>query len=235
VQSSFGNKFFVMKTIFLLPVMALALTSGCSKQAVKEETQVLARAPAHVQLNSLRTSNDFQSRIQVYNLMTADEQFRLWYDHLTLARGQFENNAQSEKVALVEQLFSNLKVELFKGDRDNAELDVFLNYFVPLWNDQASRVFTALELYDLVSDPTAEEIGVKVAPMEIGTSPGGSVPDCFCHVGTSGFSCRRISVGIPSGIVITNGICELVGNCSYSRRGCGFLWLSSCNGNHCNF
>lgn len=60
-------------------------------------------------------------------------------------------------------------------------------------------------------------------------------PDCFCHVGNFGYSCKKWSYGFPSGITVEYGLCESGSSCGGSGAGCGLLWLESCYGGHCNF
>jgi len=219
-----------MKKQKFLFVLLTLLIAGCSKTAIVETAR---DEPLTADITQLRTEADPESRIQFFNLLSAQERFDLWQQHLTRARDQFVNAGITAKYLLVEKLLSNISVTLF-SDKAGVELDVFLNFFAPTWKDHAQKVFTEQELYDLTFDPFAEKIGVRPAPPEIGTTPD-PIPSCFCHVGTSGYACRKISVGFPSGVTITNGICEFVGDCRYNRRGCGFLWLYSCNGSHCNF
>ena len=135
----------------------------------------------------------------------------------------------ADKVSLINDLMANLEVSLFNNN--SSKSDIFSNYFIPIWRKNAKNVFTEFELYDLAFEPSADPVGNVTAPPEL---PGG-IANCFCHVGESGFSCRKVSVGFPSGITITNGVCQLVGDCTYSHPGCGWFWLSSCSGNHCNF
>lgn len=79
-----------------------------------------------------------------------------------------------------------------------------------------------------------DTIGVK---REISEPDGNNLyatPKCFCHTGTAGYSCTRVTVGLPSSV--TFGICEYTNaGCTYKRRGCGALWFSACSGNHCQF
>ena len=218
----------------LLLVVLVAALISCSKQQAYETARAdIPATPATM----LRESGSLDGQVQVYNLLTAPEKYKLWWDHLMKAKLQFQTARQYDKVALVEQLLSNIRVSLFSDDPAlQQESEIFMNYFVPLWNASAEQVFSEMELYDLVSDPTVEVIGERTAPPDMGEVPvdGGPAP-CFCHVGTKGYTCKKMTVGFPSGISWVIGVCEKVGDCDPSRRGCGFLWLQSCNGNHCNY
>ena len=214
-------------------ILLLITLASCSKGGLGDRPSTI---PEPDQYTVLKSTDDFQSRLQIYDLLSADEKFSLWNDHLIKARAQFVSANQIDKVSMVDELSTNMSRNIFKeGMQYSSSVDVFLNYFVPLWLRKARTVFNELEIYDLTFNPLVKVVGEREAPSEIGVGSGGTVPDCFCHVGVTGYSCRRISVGIPSGVVITNGMCEKSGDCMYFRRGCGFLWLSSCNGNHCVF
>lgn len=214
-------------------VLLIAAMVSCSKQQAFETAR--ADNPAE-QTALLKESGDFESVIQVYNLLTGPEQYKIWRDHLLKARLQFQAAYSYDKVALIDQLLANINLSLFMDDQASQDkLAVFLNYFVPVWNSSAETVFSEMELYDLVSDPTVEVIGERTAPPDMGEEPSDKSAPCFCHVGEKGYKCRKMTVGFPSGVNWVMGICEKVGDCDYSRRGCGFFWFSSCNGNHCNF
>lgn len=183
-------------------------------------------------IESLISTVDFQSRIQMFNLLTKKEKHRMWRDHLVKARTQFLNEGHPAKVAKVDELITNLALDVF--DNTTSTSAVFTNYFMPRWQASLNADFTPKEMYDLGFNPGVDVLG-RVAPEEIGTG-GGTGVNCFCHVGTSGFSCRRITVDFPLSISIVNGICEQGSSpCVNNRYGCGWFWLSSCNGNHCNF
>lgn len=173
----------------------------------------------------------FETRVQLFNLLSTKEKYALWQAHLLKARQQYANNGNSNAKDKIDELLANLTEEVFVKESQAAA--VFSNYFMPVWNATAQKIFTAEELYDIGFDPSADTMGL-VAPDDVGGG-GGGLASCFCHVGTSGFSCRKIEVRFPSGVTIINGICERSDDCKGASSGCGWLWLQSCYGNHCNF
>jgi hypothetical protein len=208
---------------------AIIMFAACTKtQTANEELNNVSNE----KIEALISTVDFQSRIQLFNLLTKKEKYKLWRDHMVKAKNQFLNENSPAKAAKVDEILTNLTVDVFENSSNAAA--VFSNYFIPRWQATMNVDFTPKEMYDLGFNPGVEVLG-RVAPEEIGTGGGGGA-NCFCHAGASGFSCRRITVEIPMGISIVNGICEQSAiQCVYSRYGCGWFWLSSCNGNHCNF
>ena len=214
-----------MKYNYLM-IAALVVITSCSKKDTQNDAAVLE---SNNQIELLKRTADFQAGVQVYNLMPAEARYKLWNDHLFMAKNQFTSSGQNGKAVLIDQLLNNIQRDVFAKNTKDA--DVFSNYFMPGWYQKAKLIFTNKELYDLLFDPAAESIGTLVAPPDIGDN----LADCFCHVGTSGFSCRKTTVSFPGGVTIEEGICEQSGDCNSSNLGCGWLWLYSCNGNHCNF
>ena len=217
-----------MKRNLLIFVSAIFL-AGCSKN---EKTEDVSSQASSLRVESVVSSNDFQSRIQLFGLLTGQEKFTMWQKHLVKARAQFAASGERRKIASIDQLLNNISVSMFDS-QSSGQKDVFLNYFIPVWSGSAKNIFTDEELYDLTFNPGAQIIG-RFADDEIGGGLEGGPANCFCHVGTSGFSCRRMTIGIPP--TITNGICErTAAECDASSNGCGWLWLQSCSGNHCQF
>jgi hypothetical protein len=211
-------------TTMLAVVMIIA---ACTKTQTKEaDIQNVSGAKI---ANAIATA-DFQSRIHVFDLLSEQERYVLWRDHLVKAKEQFINEKNEAGVNSISELLANLTPEVF--DVSSKASAIFSNYFMPNWVASSRSVFTPAEMYDIGFDPSVKIIG-RTAPEDIGGGPGGA--NCFCHVGTSGFSCRKIEVGFPSGVSIVNGICERTGACTGSSTGCGWLWLQSCSGDHCNF
>jgi hypothetical protein len=216
-----------MKSTILFFAAVIVIT-GCTKSMNGDETQ---NEQSAMRIESVMGSGDFQSRVQMYNLLSPTERLQMWREHLVKAKNQFIGEVRPDKVSLIDELLSNLRVNVFESG--SVEGDVFLNYFIPVWDSRAKTVFDDFEMYDLTFNPSAEIIGSRTAPPEIGETPGGTA-DCFCHVGMSGFSCRRITISIPPSI--TNGICERTpADCKERNLGCGWFLLSSCKGNHCQF
>ena len=219
-----------MKKIQIFFLVFIVLFNACSKTEYNKDKKV-PKPKDQVDLNViLRESTDFESLIQMFNLLTASEKYELWYEHLLDAKDQFFH--EQDKVDMIDYLLSNMDSSIFIAN--SYENDVFTNYFVPIWIDSAKNFFSDLEIYDLTFDVTAEVIGEEET--EEFMPPDDGPVNCFCHVGNTGYSCKKISIGFPSGITIQYGVCEQGhSSCNSSSLGCGFLWLQSCNGNHCSF
>lgn len=181
-------------------------------------------------ISSVLNDADFSSRVQKYSLLLPSEKYKLWRDYWLRAKAQFTASRETAKVNLVDRLLSGISASVF-DDISNTESDVYFNYTMPIWQQDARLVMTDQEIYDLGFNPSAEVVGKAVPSVE-----DESGPKCFCHVGMSGFTCRRVQFGFPSGVTITNGICErTAAYCEGSNWGCGWVWAQSCYGNHCNF
>lgn len=170
-------------------------------------------------------TTDGEVRQQVYSEMSAQEKYDLWKKHFQYVKDSHAVGGDAEKRKLVQELENALSVDIFV-DESNAQ-SVFLEYTGPQWMAKAKLVLSDEEIYDV----TMENAVLRTPPAD----DIGQLPKCFCHVGNSGYSCKKLSLSFPWGATIEYGICENNGPCRYSRRGCGFLWLESCDGAHCNF
>ncbi len=213
----------------LLIFASILFFAGCSKSKITDKTKSDESA---IRVKSVAATSEFQSRTQKFSLLTPAEKFQLWQGHILNAKAQFLESDERRKVASIDQLLANLTVEVF-DESSTGTSDIFLNYFMPVWSSSAANIFTEQEIYDITFNPAAQVIG-RFAPEDIGGGLPGGGPNCFCHIGASGFSCRRLTISIPPSI--TNGICErTAADCEGSSRGCGWVWLQSCYGNHCQF
>jgi hypothetical protein len=217
-----------MKSKQLVPIFFIAVLLGCSKSKNADPTE---EKTLKIKIESVIASTSSEERIQMFNLLTAEEKYVLWKDHFQKAKAQFTASGHTQKISLIDDLLLNFTSSVFD---DNSQAgDVFLNYFVPIWNNLAETAFTSQELYDISFNPAAVVIGNLVVQPEDDDNPSPTA-GCFCHAGTSGFSCRKVIVSIPPSI--QNGICERSNaDCTEKRRGCGWFWLSTCDGNHCQF
>lgn len=219
----------MMKKMFfgLLLGTGLLAQTACTKSNNPDDG--LSDASA-TRISSVLNDGDFSSRIQKYGMLLPAERHQLWKDHWLKAKAQFTAAGETAKVSLVDRLLNDLKLSVFE-DIGGSTADVYFTYTMPVWQQDARQVMSDQEIYDLGFNPSAEVIGRAVPSVE---ESGG--PQCFCHVGMSGFTCRRVQVGFPSGITVTNGICErTAAYCEGSSLGCGWVWFQSCYGNHCNF
>jgi hypothetical protein len=179
------------------------------------------------------TARDFDEDVIEYNLMTPAEKYKLWADHWEKAKEFFSGKSESTKVAMLDSMMAAISENSF--DSTKTEYSVLNGYWIPKWQNDLTSVFTDDEIYDLSFNPKTDSVG-KAAPPDLGFDLGGDgAVNCFCHVGTNGFSCKKLSVGFPN-IGYDYGTCEQgVQACTYKRYGCSWLWMSSCNGNHCNY
>lgn len=217
-----------MKLYLITAIFAFALFS-CTKSMFED-----AISNSGNTIESFKAEVDFDTKIQKYNLLSPMEQFTIWKEHLIKAKKYYIKANDTVKANSINQLLSTLPESIFYTT-DTTSRDIFLNYTIPTWRQTAELIFSQEEIYDIVFDPTKDNIGGEGGTLTGRAAPPASTVDCFCHVGTSGFSCKKTSFGFPSGITIETGICETQGDCTYSRRGCSWLWLSSCNGSHCSF
>jgi hypothetical protein len=218
-----------LSTLLLL-VAVMASTMNCTKKDAPNEPKAEVSA---IRENTVARSGDFQSRGQMYSLLTDNEKFQLWQAHLQKAKLQFTAAGMSAKVALVDELLAGISPAVFTDN--SIEGDVFSNYNIPMWDARAKTILTDQEIYVLTFDPNGDVMGGLTAPGDIGNLPGDDgMASCFCNVGTSGFSCRKIIIGTsPS---IQNGICERTSaDCHEIQRDCGWFWHYACDGNHCQF
>lgn len=212
-----------LTTLLAITVMLIA----CTKSSRNEEA---AQANSTAAIKEKIAGAGFAARVQLFNMLNTQEKFNLWHAHLLQARNEYAVNGNTNALVKIDELLANLTPEVFEADSKAST--VFSNYFMPQWNVSAQKFFSPEELYNICFDPAAD-IMKLVAPDDVGG--GGGQASCFCHVGASGFSCRKIQVGIPSGVTIVNGICERSGECKGAGTGCGWFWLQSCYGDHCNF
>ncbi len=214
------------RIIFVLVISGFI---SCSKQAENGLPDQRAVADRSTSARAIDARSSYDERIQIYNLMKETERYNLWFNHLKNAKKQFTDNRETSKANLVAQLMEHLSVGIF-ASFSSTEKDVFLNYFIPSWLNNARTTFTSLEIYDLTFDPTSVSIGNRASlPPDEGSA------NCFCHVGNSGYSCTKVTVSFPWGVTVSNGMCEGSVECRASMLGCGLLWLESCNGGHCNY
>lgn len=215
-----------MKSKQLLLIFFITAILGCSRET---NTDLTKEQKLKIKIESVIASTSSDQRIQTYNLLTSEEMYILWKDHLQKAKTQFIASGKTQKVNLINDILANFTSSIF--DDSHAE-EVFFNYYVPVWRNSAESVFSPVELYDICFEPNVSVIGELRVVME-DEPDSGPAPKCFCHAGESGFSCRRIQLGHP---FITNGICERTNaSCIEKARGCGWFWRHSCDGNHCQF
>ena len=222
-----------MKKKFICLMVLLGILYSCQKSdhlSADPKKDILST------VERISSASDYEEQQQIFNLMSPCERYALWKKHLDTARAQFLQNGSNQKVALIDQLYPYLSCSTF--DENSNSSSILLNYVLPTWLENAKEVFTPMELYDITTDPTEDNIGSRTAPPDIGTPPGGGGgTPCWCNVGTTGFSCTTMQFvfGLPPRWEIKSGICYQKTDCVSTRMGCGFLWLSNCNGNSCQY
>jgi hypothetical protein len=206
------------------------LLIGCSKN-VNYNNEALTNSESIRKINSF---DNLSAKKQVYSLLTSEVKFDLWVEHIDRLMAGSMIAQNNQKKELIKELRSFITKEIFENN--SKEKEVVLSYYAPKWLAKAEKVFTGKEVYEIVYD------NVFFAPVKINANSKGNllaaVPseevDCFCHVGNSGYSCKKLVITLPP--EVTYGICEQGSlPCKNSSNGCGFLFLESCNGNHCNF
>lgn len=186
-------------------------------------------------ISAVVESKSFEDRKQMYNLLSEDEKYQMWKRHLLNQKAKFTGKENIVKISLIEELIENLQPSVFNY-QSSSKVDVFNNYFIPTWNSKAEKIFSAQELYDLTQEPSNDKSNIIYGKLAGDIGTGGDPPDCFCNVGTTGYGCKKTTIGVPSGVTVVIGMCEQISSaCTTSSSGCAFLWLSSCNGNHCNW
>lgn len=233
-----NNKTIIMKIKYFIYAIIIASTlMNCSK---KVETQTSEQTDFEIKLFKYQNEDNPGVRKIIYRLFTETEKVKFWKTHFKLAL-QKESYASNEAaVSLIHDLDNMIKPEMFI-DGSNANY-ISKAYFMPLWLKKAETVLDKNQIGELVYANFLDEIKpVTVKPEQIkkqitmlGSGPE-IVADCFCHVGETGFSCKRTDIGFPSGVTVKIGICEQAYACNSSNSGCGWFWLSSCDGGHCNF
>lgn len=210
------------RVLFILTVVSLI---ACSKPENSQTNRPLSVKKSLEIIKSSVRQGDVQSTIEAYSLLSAEEKYDLWYDHLSKAKSKYDSLANDSKSTLIDSLMKHLSISVFEDS--SYDRDVFLNYYLPTWQEEATSLFSIGELYNITFNPDCDDVTQSPEPEYVLPSN----INCWCHAGQSGFSCTKY--GFPE--IIQTGVCERQGDCNESSHGCGWLWLMSCNGNHCQF
>ncbi len=231
-----------MKPLFkIFLIAAMIFVNSCKKDdvaSVKDNSAYLKKLELFKQeLNPV-------VRKQMYTLFNPDEKLTFWKDHFLIAVNLPQFNTDERKVTLINLLKSSLTREAFNGNSEAR--NIALSYTIPAWQQKASGIFSQEELVDLLlynfqepAEPPSDLQKRKLSFINTNddTEPVDAV-GCYCHVGNTGYTCKKtvITVGIPTSVSISYGICEQASiACTPGSWGCGFLWFESCNGSHCNY
>jgi hypothetical protein len=219
-----------MKRIFKLTVSFVCIYAiqACSKS---DSVKINETVGDDLNFVKIELASSREEQILMFNQLTSSEKFNLWMRHIKLLEKNSATNLTIEQKNLILQLKTILKPSIFEDNsKDNL---VFKNYNFPLWLSKAESAFSKIELYNLLARVSKKTNTVMAFDLEYLEGPDGV--NCWCNQGTNGFSCTKVHIGIPN-TGVEYGVC-VGGNqpCNISNGGCGFLWLSSCNGNSCQF
>jgi hypothetical protein len=207
---------------------------SCSKQSFDVASGTSNQIQQTKELSvfiQLAKNSDFGSLVNMYNLLDSKSKYFFWSNHFLTASA---NTNTLQKKAKIDELRTFLTPELF--NESSRQAAIFTNYLIPAWAEKAKAIFSETELFQLLYENNQIKANLRKSANQAGNDEQKVEADCFCHAGTSGYSCQKVTVGFPSGITIENGICEQSQiSCNSSSEGCGFLWLQSCSGNHCQF
>lgn len=235
---TYFNSFNPTKVFFTRIIVCFFLLSlSCNKSSNSPDVNADNGLDQYrIKLRSLQNEKSQSSKKVIYSLFSSSEKLKFWQDHFIIASKQATVKNDDNKLSLISELSSSLNTSVFEENAD--EQHVFLAYTMPRWLEKAESVFDTKELSSLILNNYQEfssipEFSIQKKSNFIADEPP---VDCFCNVGTKGFICQQLSLGFPNIIQVTYGICE-EGNrpCTTSKRGCGLLWLESCNGSHCNY
>lgn len=191
----------------------------------KSETNISPSSVESKKIAVFKTTTDFSTQVQLFNLLSGKEKFQFWKENLANVQKLTSVKNNALKIALIQELSASISSEVFEeGSNQNI---IFKNYTSAIWVKKAAQAFSKEELYDYFFDHQQIQTNLVGEPNVLA--------DCFCHVGNSGYSCKQTSVGFPSGVTIKHGMCEQPTDCKESSSGCGLLWFESCNGGHCNY
>lgn len=212
-----------MKTTAFPLILFLAF-AACSKQ-----TEVVTESTA-LQVEKVRMAPDYDAARQMFRQLQPAAAAFLWVKHVNEYKNLNSIRKNPDKQAAIDALLTHIRAGIFV--RNSKEAVIFLNYTFPAWLSLHGKRLSQRELYDLCFDPL--QLSSMEAGQEYELEDAANAP-CFCHIGNSGYSCKKLSIGIPSGVTVEYGICESGSDCAFKTIGCGVFWLESCNGSHCSF
>lgn len=227
-----------MKTKYFSLILTISvLLLSCTK---KIETITPKQSEFEMKLLKFQNEDNPGVKKIIYRLFTAQDKVKFWKTHFNLAL-QNQPYLRSEIAKdLIQELNKMINPEMFIDGTNSNSLSKA--YYMPVWLKKAELVLTKNQINELVfsnfldiqKPTTIGQDQIKKQVTKLGDGPE-IVADCFCHVGETGFSCKKTTIGFPSGVTVTIGICEQAYACNSSSSGCGWFWLSTCDGGHCNF
>ena len=230
-----NNFSIVKKSNILILFILLFANTFCNKVGLNLQT-VNTR---NYEILLSRVKNESNSQLQklYYATFTNEEKLKFWKDHFLIAISKKNYISNPDKIDLITELNNNLKKEIF--DLNSDARNIFLTYIIPTWLKKSENIFSKEEVSELLLynyQVNSIEVLQDSGKIKNNALPDEPSVDCFCHVGNTGYTCKQLSMGFPSGVSIKYGVCEEASNkCKTTTFGCGILWAESCTGSHCNF
>lgn len=147
---------------------------------------------------------------ELYNSMTPQSRYNLWAEKLTSLRELVVFD--SDQIERIDELDQRISYKEF--DPTSEEYQIFMNDFMPAFNQKARMVFSVEQLYygfGSLDDYSAVAAGPQPPVID-------RIKNCNCSKAVN--------------LCGTQVACA--GSCTNSEIGCGYLWLYSCNG-RCDF
>lgn len=206
-----------MSNKILLAFSLLALVS-CAKQTDIPKGNNLQIDDKKIQ--AMQNMDDISAQRLVFNTFTPDEKVLFAKEHI--ANFIQENNLSREQVGLINEMVAKITPRLYTDKKYAA---IFKVTEIDPWMIKATKLFSDLEIIQI-----AFNMGKNLEDGSMNNS-NYAPKVCKCAVGSK-FTCYQVVVSNPPSAVY--GKCELIGTCTETNGGCGFMWASDCNGNHCD-
>ncbi|MBK8141671.1 MAG: bacteriocin fulvocin C-related protein [Chitinophagaceae bacterium] len=236
---------FYQKRLLLVSLAILSIILLISCQKSKDHNNSRKENKTNETENPIFTETEDLDRfygsekIEAYNAMSDSAKYLYWKNRLKEYIDSNYFNCDNTQLTALTELIDTLSFEVYTDSSTRAAF--VLNYLEDwLTDNEALLDDHQVRFGDLLSDPESsidDQPQGKYAPFDIGGGEIEGTPKCICSLGSS-YTCRKVSVGFPSGVTVTYGVCESSAQhntCNTSNYGCGFLGLWSCNGNHCQF
>ena len=209
-----------MKNLILSFSMAFLFFTSCSKENEPENIIINSKKIATVV-----SEKNIDNQKLMYNMLSKEEKFTLWINKLNnISLNPYFNQ---EQIDLINELKSNLSVDLFDSNPINDKKEVFKAIYVNDFLKKSKNLFNTDEMYLLfftVNDlkkknETSKIAGDTTLNSEWDTGIGwGPATNCTCNT-TSIWSC---AAGIDC--------IYKKDNCKILASDCGFLTMYECNG-----
>jgi len=203
------------KNLLLLTILTILVTS-CNK-----DYNFMPNNLNNSRIEKYYSTKNIEAQKLIYSELNSFEKYKIWIYHFDEKIRQFSNN--SKKRSIIAKLKSLMVHSIFI--QNSKESRIFKSYSWPIWVKEAQNVLSNKEIYELVYETNSSEVIDVIDNQPV---------ECFCHVGNQGYSCKTYTIGFPT-IEVHIGLCVAGGSCNGSTKGCGLLFLESCNGANCAF